>query len=96
MLSLIAACATATNQAAGPRDKSSGEPADARAAANAGTGDAGADNAGSDNAGESKASGAGGSALPGMRGPNYAFEIEAPQSFVTDIQRQTLDGRWQL
>ena len=95
MLSLIAACATATNQAAGPRDKSSGEPADARAAANAGTGDAGADNAGSDNAGESKASGAGGSALPGMRGPTYAFEIEAPQSFVTDIQRQTLVGRWQ-
>jgi len=32
---------------------------------------------------------------PRGSGPNYAFDIQAPQSLVDDIRRQTLVGRWQ-
>ncbi len=56
---------------------------------------AGGEGAGPDGA-SGPDSGAGTSNAPAeRRNTNYAFDIEAPQSLVDEIRRQTLVGRWQ-
>ena len=59
-----------------------------------GTPRAGGEEGQADGTSDAEADGAD-TATAGRRQTNYAFDIEAPQSLVDEIRRQTLVGRWQ-
>jgi len=88
LLPLVAGCATARDD---PSARATAPPAGATTPASAPGEDGSAATAADGRPGEEAAS----PRVPGTRGPNYAFDIEAPQSLVDDIRRQTLAGRWQ-